>query len=113
MKKQLTKQERKDKALKEYEKIEHLAWKEYKKIKDPARKEYEKITDPARKEYEKITDPAWKEYDKKCEEIDNEEEEVKQAIKDLKDWLELHQDTLITGGTVWKVIEDKFGVWKE
>ena len=40
------------------------------------------------------------------------EEDLKQAIKELKDWLTLHQDTLITGGTVWTVIEDKFGVWE-
>ena len=36
-------------------------------------------------------------------------EDVKQFIKDLKDWLKLHQDTLITGGTVWNVIKDKAG----
>ena len=34
---------------------------------------------------------------------------VKQFIEDLKDWLELHQDTLITGGTVWEVIKEKAG----
>jgi len=36
-------------------------------------------------------------------------EDVKEAVKELKEWLELHQDTLITGGTVWEVIKDKFG----
>ena len=44
--------------------------------KDKAWKEYHKITDTAEKEYYKIRDPAWEEYDKKCEEIDNEVEEV-------------------------------------
>ena len=42
--------------------------------KDEAWKEYEKIRGPALKEYNKITDPALKEYKKKYKEIDNEEE---------------------------------------
>jgi len=38
-----------------------------------------------------------------------EKKNVKEAVEELKEWLELHQDTLITGGTVWEVIKDKFG----
>ena len=68
----LTKQQRKDLALKEYEKIEGPAW-----------KEYEKIKDLAYKEYEKIQEPALTEYVKKCEEIDAEEipEEIPEVIE--------------------------------
>jgi len=39
-----------------------------------------------------------------------EKKNVKEAVKELKEWLELHQDTLITGGTIWEVIKDKFGL---
>jgi len=57
-KKQKTKQERKDEAYKEYEKIINTVWEEYKKIEKP----------------------AFKEYEKKCKEIDNEPEEIEQEI---------------------------------
>jgi hypothetical protein len=60
----LTKQERKNLAQKEFEKIRDTAW-----------KEYEKIREPAWKEFEKIEDTAWKKFEKKCEEIDKEVEE--------------------------------------
>jgi len=60
-----TKQQRKDKALEEYYKIT-----------DSASKEYKKIRDPAWEEYDKIKATALKECKKKCEEIDNEFEEV-------------------------------------
>ena len=36
-------------------------------------------------------------------------EQDKEAVKELKKWLELHQDTLITGGTVWEVIKEEVG----
>ena len=41
--KKLTKQQRIDKALKEYKKIKDLAWEEYNKIENPAWEEYGKI----------------------------------------------------------------------
>ena len=80
---ELTKQQRKDLAYKEYEKIKDSALKKYEKIKDSALKKYKKIKDSALKEYlkiqetawkkyKKIIDPARKKYEKKCEEIDNE-----------------------------------------
>ena len=71
-KQKLTKQERKNLALKEYKKIEETGW-----------KEYEKNKEPFYREYEKIRDSGWKEYEKKCEEIDSEPEEPKKIkIKD-------------------------------
>ena len=42
--------------------------------KDEAYEEYNKIGDTALNEYQKIKDTAWKEYKKKCKEIDAEEE---------------------------------------
>jgi len=66
----LTKEQRKEIALKEY-----------KKIINPAYEEYEKIKDTAYKEYLKIDRPAWKEYLRKCEEINNEPEEVEEIIE--------------------------------
>ena len=77
-----TKQQRKD-----------LAYKEYEKIIDPALKEYQKIKDTAWKEYEKIIDPAWKEYLKKLEEIDNEVDEP--------------EEIKIIDGHKYKLIEEK------
>lgn len=44
--------------------------------KELAWKEYLKIVEPAHKEFHKIEKPAHKEYQKKCEEIDNEVEEI-------------------------------------
>jgi hypothetical protein len=58
-----TKQERKDEAYKEYEKVTIPAW-----------KEYGKVTELGSKEYWKVQELAYKEYEKKCKEIDGEKE---------------------------------------
>jgi len=44
--------------------------------KQEAREECDKIINKAYKEYDKIVSPALEEYEKKCEEIDNEIEEI-------------------------------------
>ena len=48
---------------------------------DLAWKEYEKITNSAWKEYQKIEKPAYKEYEKKYKEIDAEPDEPKKVCK--------------------------------
>lgn len=37
------------------------------------------------------------------------EAKVKEFMKQMEEWCKLHEDTLITGGTVWQVIKDKAG----
>ena len=61
----LTKEQRKE-----------MAYKEYEKIKNPALEEYEKINNQAWEEYLKIETPAYKEYLKKIKEIEDEPEET-------------------------------------
>ena len=79
MKKQ-TKEQRKEKVMKEYGKVVKPALKELKKIQELAWKEYEKTRESAFEEYKKIQEPAWKECEKKWDEIENE------ATKEIIDY---------------------------
>ena len=77
----LTKEQRKERAYKEYEKIVNPAYEEYQKIRNTAWKEYEKIRNTAYKEYEKIQNPALEEYKKKIKEMEDEPEEIPEVIE--------------------------------
>ncbi len=68
--KKLTKEQRKE-----------MAWEEYQKIENPALEEYKKIVNTAWEEYEKIKNTAYEEYKKKLKEIDKEPEEIPEIIE--------------------------------
>jgi vacuolar-type H+-ATPase subunit E/Vma4 len=68
--KKLTKEQRKEMAYEEYQKIRSPAWEEYEKIRNTAWKEYKKIENPAREEYVK-----------KIKEIEDEPEDIPEIIE--------------------------------
>ena len=68
-----------DEELKEYfdpefylltkQELKDPAWAEYEKVRDPAYVEYEKVREPALAKYKKVKDLAYAEYEKKIENI--------------------------------------------
>jgi len=66
----MTKQEQRDEAKKEYKVIRDQAWKKYETY-----KEHKAIRDPAWAEYKVIRDQAWEKCLAKIEVIDEQEEE--------------------------------------
>ena len=71
----MTKQERKDAALKAYRAIQGPALKAYEAIEEPALKAYRAIEEPAWKDYGAIQVPAWNAYEAELERINAEPDE--------------------------------------
>ena len=71
----MTKQERKDAAMKAYKAIQAPASEAYKAIQTPAWEAYKAIQAPAWEDYKAIEEPAWEDYLAELNKIDNEPDE--------------------------------------